>query len=104
MAVAFICGIYDSKRSFESFTYERFLQHTQLQTLTAFAVGQSRRHHLRSHRDLCKTLHPSPVPPNICAFQKRQSTSIHSNPYLYLELGGILPSGYPLLDLYMHSS
>ena len=60
-AVALTCGIYDSKHFFESFTYELFLQHKQLQTLTAFTVGQSQRHHLRSYCDLCETLHPSPV-------------------------------------------
>ena len=104
MAVAFICGIYDSKLFFDSFTYERFISHTQLQTLTAFAVGQSRRHHLLSHCDLCENLHPSPVPPNIHAFQERELTSIHRNPYLYLELGGVLLSEHPLLDLHLHSS
>lgn len=92
------------KAFFESFTYEHFLQHKQLQTLTVFIVCQSQRHHLRSCCDLCETLHPSPVPENLCAFQKREPTFIYSNPCLYLELGGILPSGHALLDLYMHPS
>ena len=79
-------------------------QHKQLQALTAFTVEQRCRHHLRSHCDVCQTLHPPPVPQNFFAFQKREPASIYSHPCLYLERGDILYSEHPVLNLYMHSS
>lgn len=71
--------------------------------LIELTVGQHHSNHLRDHCDLRETLYSSPVPQNLCAFQKGKSAIISCNTRLCLELTYFLSSGYFLLDFLMHS-
>ena len=71
--------------------------------LTAPTVAQHQRNHLRDYCDFRETLNSSPVPQNLCAFQKWKPAVVSCDIRQYLELNYFLSSGYVLLDLLMHS-
>ena len=72
--------------------------------LTTLTVGQYKRDPLRDYCNLCETLYPSPIPQDLCAFEKGRPTAVYCDPRLYLELGHFLSSGHLLLDLHVHTS
>ena len=78
-------------------------QGNSISTLTTLIVGQHYRNHLRDYCNLCETLYPSPIPQNLCAFEKGRLAPVRCDPRLYLELGHFLSSGHLLLNLHVHS-
>ena len=65
-------------------------------------VGQPHGNNLRSRYNLCETLYPSPIPQNLCPYQKRKPAFVCYNLRLYLELGHILCRGHLILDFLMY--